>query len=147
MSTDQKKKKREQRKKQKRQKLRAKQEEKRAEEKFKKRMEKRDSVGKAPIRLSEEAPMPPRNGPCPLHPEHKLKKCPHGCLQTFKNHRDRVAGVTKIVSVDENAPCPMHPEHPYGKCPHGCAKRGLTGKEVDPASGSLGDLSQSFGTF
>ena len=53
--------------------------------------------------LDEKAPMPPRNGPCPLHPEFKLKKCPHGCLEVFQNHRSRVAGDTRVVSVEPDA--------------------------------------------
>lgn len=57
-----------------------------------------------PLRLVESAPVPPRNGPCPLHPEHKLKRCPHGCLAMFRRHRDRVSGTVRVVHVDHDDP-------------------------------------------
>lgn len=53
--------------------------------------------------LEESAPIPPRNGPCPLHPQYKFKKCPHGCLSLFHNHRSRVAGDTILIPVDPDA--------------------------------------------
>ena len=28
-----------------------------------------------------------KNGPCPKHPEFKLKKCPHGCYEVCKKER------------------------------------------------------------
>lgn len=29
----------------------------------------------------KRSPIPRRNGRCPEHPEHKFKKCPHGCYR------------------------------------------------------------------
>lgn len=70
---------------------------------------KEDSINKKPVpfieplTLEQDAPMPPRNGPCPLHPEHKLKRCPHGCLSLFRDNRSRVANdaVHVVVRKDD----------------------------------------------
>lgn len=35
-----------------------------------------------------------KNGPCPIHPEHKFKKCPNGCY-------DRFTGRSSVVAVPE----------------------------------------------
>jgi len=86
-----------------------------------------ESQGKT-IKLAEKAPKPPRNGPCPMHPEYKLKKCPHGCIDLFNRHRSRVAGDVTVVPVD-----------PEDK------KAGKLAREIDPATNTLAELSQITG--
>lgn len=53
------------------------------------------------LRLRDKSPMPPRNGPCPLHPEHKFKKCPHGCREYFEHMRAQSAGDVIIRPVEK----------------------------------------------
>ena len=80
-----------------------------------------------PIRVNEEAPMPGRNDPCPIHAEHKLKKCPHGCLQMFLRNRSRVANDTIPVAVEEDD-----------------ERAGMVGKEYGHL-GAIADLTNSLG--
>lgn len=101
--------------------------------------------GTPPPKLSEEAPIPNRNDPCPIHPEHKFKKCPHGCIEMFRRMRHRVADDTLIVNVEFNDPCPMHPQYSLGECPHGCRNRGIVGRERDASNGALEDFSSVLG--
>jgi len=99
----------------------------RLEESMKRRQFDKKAKGRT-IKLAEEAPVPGRNDPCPLHPEHKLKKCPHGCLDVFKRNRSRHAGDATIVRVED-----------------GDKRKGKIGTEIDPAAGALTDLAQISG--
>lgn len=80
------------------------------------------------IKLTESAPMPPRNGPCPLHPEYKFKNCPHGCVATFQNHRNRTAGDIKVVHVENDDD-----------------RKGKVGKEIEPGVNAVNELTQNMG--
>lgn len=102
--------------------------------------------GSPPPKLNEEAPMPRRNDPCPLHPEHKFKRCPHGCMEMFQRMRHRVAGDTRVVRIDpEREMCPVHPEHKLAECPHGCKGKGIVGREIDGSKGAYEDFNRVLG--
>lgn len=98
------------------------------EKRLRKRM--RSDPARSTIRLNENVPMPPRNGPCPQHPEYKLKKCPHGCMALFARSRMREAGDVIVAHVEEDSP-----------------KQGKFGVETDAVGGLMSDLSQVMGDF
>ena len=95
--------------------------------KLKKRQVDKKAKGRT-IDLKEDAPIPPRNGPCPQHPEYKFKKCPHGCMEMFRRNRSRHARDVTLVHVEPDDD-----------------RRGKIGKEIDPAAGAMNDLTQFMG--
>ena len=52
-----------------------------------------------PIRLQQHIPVSRRNGPCPYHPEFKFKRCPHGCMQRVRQHRDMLSGTVPLSLI------------------------------------------------
>lgn len=76
----------------------------------------------------EKIQVPPRNGPCPFHPEYKAKNCPHGCFEMFHRNKARQAGVVHIQQVDEDD-----------------KRAGKVGVETDAGAGVLNDLANVLG--
>lgn len=95
-----------------------------------KKTEEKDRKAEMPSVQENKIEVPPRNSPCPIHPEHKIKNCPHGCLEMFKRNKARQIGVTVVKEVEKGDP-----------------RAGKMAVERDASAGAMNDLAQVLGNM